>query len=129
MVVQLNLTHSIDKPTTRSSVEKRAVRRRRVRLAAKVAFGATMADCTIRDISDSGARVHAPTVLGLPEEVHVLIFREGRIMRAKRVWDDFPFFGLRFLSTEPAEGGAGPQTAALRGAWDDWRRSHLGEEA
>lgn len=129
MVAQLNLELSMAKPTKQLPVENRATRRRRVILAAKVAFGATTADCTIRDISESGARVHAPTVLGLPEEVHLLIFREGRIVRAKRIWADFPFFGLKFLSTEPAEGDARPDTQPLRDAWGDWLRSQSRDES
>ena len=106
-----------------SQAEKRATRRERVLLAAKVAFGATTADCTVRDLSDAGAKIHAPSVLGLPEEVHLLIFSEGRILRARRVWASFPFFGLKFIGTEQVEESTRPQTAALRKSWDEWARS------
>jgi hypothetical protein len=94
-----------------------------VLLQAKISFNVTVADCTIRDLSEAGARIHAPTVLGLPDEAYLLILREGLVVRARRAWAQFPSFGLKFLSAEAIEVGTGPQTALLRDAWEAWVRS------
>ena len=106
-------------PEGESYVERRVKRRKRVQLPAKIAFGASAADCMIRDLTDSGARIHAPTVLGLPDQVFLLIMSEGLVVRTRRVWADFPAFGLRFLEVEPIEKSTRPETAPLRLAWEE----------
>jgi hypothetical protein len=78
------------------------------------------ADCTIRDISEGGAQVHAPSVLRLPEEVYLLIMCEGLVIHARRVWTRFPLCGLEFLSAEEIDKSTRPQTAPLREAWAAW---------
>ena len=108
-------------PEAESFVERRGKRRKRVQLPAKIAFGATAADCMIRDLTDGGARIHAPTVLGLPDQVFLLITSEGLVVRTRRVWADFPAFGLRFLEVEPIEKSTRPETAPLRLAWEELR--------
>ncbi|HVM98686.1 MAG TPA: PilZ domain-containing protein [Caulobacteraceae bacterium] len=110
-----------------SQVEQRASPRRKVLLAAKVAVGVATADCTIRDISESGAQVHAPSVLRLPDEVHLLIMCEGLVIRARRAWARFPLCGLKFISAEQIETSQHPQAAPLREAWKDWMRSPASE--
>ena len=70
----------------------------------------------------SGARIHAPSVLGLPETVHLLIPRARLMVRSRRVWSDFPHFGLRFVHTETLEESADGKVVSL-GAWSDWPRS------
>ncbi len=89
----------------RSPEEKRAYPRKQVRLAAKIALGETTADCTVLDISEGGAQVHAPTVLRLPNEVLLLLVRDGLVVRARRVWSRFPLCGLEFLSAKEIDGG------------------------
>ena len=123
MSAQLKLDSLADELTRGPPVEQRASRRKRVLLAAKVAFNMTMADCTIRDLSEGGARIHAPTVLGLPNELYLLIMREGLVIHAKRIWAGFPHFGLKFLAAEGVEESTWPQAAPLRKAWEDWSRS------
>ena len=103
-------------------VDQRVSPRRKVLVAAKVAFGATTADCTIRDISVSGAQLHAPSVLRLPEDVHLLIMSEGLVIHARRVWARFPLCGLEFVSAQPVERSTHPQAAPLQQAWRDAKR-------
>jgi PilZ domain-containing protein len=119
----LKLESLVDDLTRHSGLEKRTQLRKRVLLAAKISFNMTVADCSVRDLSEAGARLHAPSVLGLPDEVHLLIMREGLVIHARRVWAQFPAFGLKFLSAEPIDGCTRPQAAPLRKAWDDWLRS------
>jgi hypothetical protein len=120
-VASLNVDSLTAEPEGESFVERRVKRRKRVQLPAKIAFGASAADCMIRDLTDSGARIHAPTVLGLPDQVFLLIVSEGLVVRTRRVWADFPAFGLRFLEVEPIEKSTRPETAPLRLAWEELR--------
>jgi hypothetical protein len=101
-------------------IEKRTRRRRRVLLAGKLAFGMVASDCTIRDLTEVGAKVLAPTVAGVPDEVFLLIMREGLVVRARRVWSKPPLFGLKFLEAEDVETSAKPQAAPLRRIWSEW---------
>ena len=120
-MASLNVESLTAEPEGESFVERRVKRRKRVQLPAKIAFGASAADCMIRDLTDSGARIHAPTVLGLPDQVFLLIMSEGLVVRTRRVWADFPAFGLRFLEVEPIEKSTRPETAPLRLAWEELR--------
>lgn len=120
-MASLNVESLTAEPEGESFVERRVKRRKRVQLPAKIAFGATAADCMIRDLTDSGARIHAPTVLGLPDQVFLLIVSEGLVVRTRRVWADFPAFGLKFLEVEPIEKSTRPETAPLRLAWEELR--------
>jgi len=101
--------------------EQRASPRRNVSLAAKVAIGAATADCTIRDVSASGAKLHAPSVLRLPEEVRLVILSEGILVHAQRVWARFPLCGLKFISVEEIQRSRHPDAVQLRDAWETWR--------
>ena len=118
-MASLNVESLTAEPEGESYVERRVKRRKRVQLPANIAFGASAADCMIRDLTDSGARIHAPTVLGLPDQVFLLIMSEGLVVRTRRVWADFPAFGLRFLEVEPIEKSTRPETAPLRLAWEE----------
>ena len=120
-MASLNVESLTAEPEDASFVERRVKRRKRVQLPAKIAFGASAADCMIRDLTDTGARIHAPTVLGLPDQVFLLIMSEGLVVRTRRVWADFPAFGLKFLEVEPIEKSTRPETAPLRLAWEELR--------
>jgi hypothetical protein len=98
-------------------------------MAAKVAVGGGAVDCTIRDISASGVQLLAPSVLRLPEEVHLLILAEGLLIHAERVWARFPLCGLRFISVEDIRRSAHPQAAQLREAWESWRAEQQAADA
>ena len=119
MVVQLKLGRLL---LWRSEVEQRTAPRIKVRLAAEISLGATTAECTIRDISASGAQVDAPSVLRLPDEVHLLVLSEGLLIHARRVWCRFPLCGVSFVSSEEVEKSTHPRAPLLKQAWDDWRR-------
>ena len=101
--------------------EQRASPRRNVSLAAKVVIGAAAADCTINDISASGAKLHAPSVLRLPEEVRLVILSEGILVHAQRIWARFPLCGLKFISVEEIQRSKHPDAGPLRQAWEAWR--------
>jgi hypothetical protein len=108
-------------PAPASEAEQRASPRKQVFMAAKLALGGGAVDCAIKDISDSGIRLLAPSVLCLPDQVHLLILSEGLLVHAQQIWARFPLCGLRFLSVEDIRRSTHPQAPPLREAWKSWR--------
>jgi len=106
------------------AAEKRAKRRHRVFLAGKISYGGYSTDCTIRDLNDVGARVHVPGAIGLPDEVSLLILREGLVVRCKRIWARPPLYGLSFVEAEDIQSARRAQHVALRQVWLDWTSRH-----
>jgi hypothetical protein len=109
-----------------AAIEQRASPRRKVRMPAKVGIGGAAVDCTVTDISASGAQLHAQSVLRLPDEVQVLILSEGLLIHARRVWARFPACGLKFTSVEAIQRSAHPQAGVLKEAWATWRLEQIG---
>jgi hypothetical protein len=77
-------------------------------------------DCTIRDLSETGARIHVPAAIGLPDEVALLVLREGMVRLSRRVWSRAPFFGLEFLDAEAVNTTEKSQYAPLKRVWQEW---------
>ena len=102
-----------------AAAERRSHGRRRANLAAKLGLGKTTADCKILDLSHGGACIEAPSVRVLPDEVYLLIHDDGVVVRARCVWAELPWFGLKFLDVEAIEESTRPQTVALRIAWKE----------
>lgn len=100
--------------------ELRGRRRQRVFLAGKIAHGMVVCDCTIRDLSPAGARVHVPSVIGLPDEVRLLVLREGLLVRARRIWTRETLFGLEFVEAEDIQKSRKPQAEPMRRIWQAW---------
>ncbi len=101
--------------------EKRTVRRNRVLFAGKLTNGhGLVMDCTIRDLNDDGARVHVPSAIGLPDEVALLVLREGVVRLCRRTWSRSPLFGLQFLDAEDINTTTKAQYAPLKRIWQDW---------
>ena len=108
-------------PRAETEVEQRGSPREKVFMAAKVAVGGGAVDCTVRDISETGAQLHAPSVLRLPDKVHLLILSDGLLIHADRVWARFPLCGLKFVTFEEIEDSTHPQAGPLQRAWKAWR--------
>lgn len=119
MIAQLKLGWLT--PRNETEVEQRGSPRANVFLAAKVAAGGGAVDCTVRDISETGAKLHAPSVLRLPDKVHLLILSEGLLIHADRVWARFPLCGLKFITFEEIGDSTHPQAGPLQQAWEAWR--------
>jgi hypothetical protein len=58
--------------------------------------GRTTLDCTIRDISLTGARVQLVSAINIPEDFELLIVREDMIIPARRRWQRGTSVGLEF---------------------------------
>jgi PilZ domain-containing protein len=84
--------------------------RTRTYLSGKLAYGdgdgpesAYTLDCSIRDLSESGARISIAQQQSLPTHVYLVIMRHAVTHLAKVVWQQFPNRGLQFLKTYPSE--------------------------
>lgn len=81
--------------------------RHRTCLNGKLVFGADMLtsdnaltlDCTIRDISEGGARVTLGNHQPLPLELYLIVVRDCAVHRAQLVWRKYPARGFKFLKT------------------------------
>ena len=78
--------------------EKRKTARRRVLKEGKIIFadGMRVIDCTIRDLSDSGARLLIASTVGIPDTFHLFEKSSGMIYRATVVWRQPSAIGVKF---------------------------------
>ena len=99
--------------------ERRAEPRLRVLLAGKLASAdsAFTADCTIRNLSETGALI-VISDLALPADPFLIVIRHAFLHRAKTAWRRGSKAGLSFVSSwrmTDSEGGVVP----LRSLWLD----------
>ncbi len=82
--------------------ERREHLRRKTLLSGKVAFnnGWGALDCTVRDLSDGGAKIRLGGWLNLPKELELHLDR-GDKYRCERVRFADDFLSVRFLETLP----------------------------
>ena len=77
---------------------RRVAERNRVLLGGKIVFGngAYSYDCTIRDMSASGARIGIPGATVLPKEFFLLDLKRGAAFHAELLWRNAMQAGVRF---------------------------------
>jgi hypothetical protein len=76
--------------------EKRAVPRRRVLKAGKIEVGGGAIDCTVRNLSNTGAALNVPSPVGIPDKF-VLVIPSDQLRRPCRVvWRKMGRIGIRF---------------------------------
>jgi hypothetical protein len=83
--------------------EKRGGPRQRVLKSGKIIFagGSFSVDCTIRNMSDTGARLQVPTTVPIPDRFS-LVDVQARIQRvAKVAWRKGDLIGVRFYPPKP----------------------------
>jgi hypothetical protein len=85
--------------------ERRTSTRRRTFLGGVLAFQGRYAtlDCTIRNLSETGARIAVDGSAILPDEFDFTITRNDRAFRARVVWRNAEAAGLALASTNIAE--------------------------
>ncbi len=78
--------------------DKRKVPRRRVLKEGKIVYadGLRVLDCTIRDISENGARLLIANTIGLPDEFHLFEKSSGLLYPATIVWRQANAIGVQF---------------------------------
>jgi PilZ domain len=77
--------------------EKREARRHRVLKQGRLAFdNGGAVDCTVRNLSDTGARIEVISPVGLPEIFTLLIPADDFSRRCHAVWNDNKRIGVVF---------------------------------
>lgn len=78
--------------------ERRTTPRRRVLKEGKIVFadGVRVLDCTIRDMSDEGARLLIANPLGVPQHFLLLEKSNGLLHPASVVWQRKDSIGVKF---------------------------------
>ena len=82
-----------------ATTEGRASERTRTFLKAVIEFnnGAAKLDCTVKNISATGARIDIAASVNLPKEFNLQIPHRGEVLRVQMVWREKSSIGVSFL--------------------------------
>ena len=76
--------------------DKRRSKRRRVLLGARITYrGRTSTECTVRDLSETGACLLVASPIGIPDTFD-LVFVDGTVKSCKREWRKANKIGVSF---------------------------------
>ncbi len=80
--------------------ERRKTARRRMLAAARIVFNnrQSVLDCTVKNLSQGGACLRAPNMLGVPESFELWLGSSGGRYRCAAVWRTGRQIGVRFAS-------------------------------
>jgi PilZ domain len=76
--------------------EHRIAARRRVLKAGSISFGGGAIDCTVRNISDTGAALEVVTPLFTPDRFNLVVQSDGLIRPCHIVWRKERRIGIAF---------------------------------
>ena len=109
------MTGSIDRPAAPPQ-EGRNTRRQRVLLGGKIAYdnGNYTCDCSIRDLSATGARLGIRGGTVLPKYFYLLDLRNGMAYECEVVWRNAAQTGVKFLGSTALSELTDPKLRYLR---------------
>src|SRR5690348_8656364 len=110
---------SISPPELPPTAERRPERRRRTLLGGRVSYdsGAHVFDCTIRDLSESGARITVPGQQPIASQVYLINIRDRIVYEAVVVWNRGGQAGLSFRRKLPIAELADESLHYLKRLW------------
>ncbi|MBR1171309.1 PilZ domain-containing protein [Bradyrhizobium sp. DASA03005] len=76
--------------------ERRDKARHRVLKAGTIEFGGGAIDCTVRNLSDTGAALDVTSPVGIPDHFTLFVQADGRHLRCTVVWRKEKRIGVRF---------------------------------
>lgn len=92
--------------------EKRSVPRKRVLKAGTIAFGGAVIDCTVRNLTASGALLEVESLLGVPPRFVLVVPSDGISRSCRMIWASERRIGIRFECPDAAatnqKEGSGP---------------------
>ena len=99
--------------------ERRPKTRKRVLLTGIIAYGegAHSFHCTIRNLSESGARLAVANSMLFPSDFYLINIRDRVAYDAKLVWNKSSEIGVTFKATIPLASIADPALAFLKRLW------------
>lgn len=78
--------------------EHRTSQRRRTLKAGTISFGGGAIDCTVRNLSESGAALDVISPIGIPERFTLLVEADHRHLPCRVVWRKEKRIGVHFES-------------------------------
>ena len=92
-----------------TNANARGSERMRAFMAARILFNKDMMqlDCTIRNLSEGGAKLQISGAVALPDEFDLMIPQKNQRRRARLCWRQDDACGVRFLDIPAAEGETG----------------------
>lgn len=85
----------------------------------KIVFGggSFIMDCTIRDLTSSGAKLRVTDSKDVPETIHLFTKSDEKIVPGRVVWRTTRELGVQFSGDpEPVREASDPRIRSLRGA-------------
>jgi PilZ domain len=112
------LTEAADANVIPPLTERRKSPRKKSLLFGKLAFasGAESLDCTICDISLSGARISLPQAQTVPADLYLIVMRSGIAHRSEVRWRTGSQLGVRFLNSISLDGDTS-EVEFLKALW------------
>ena len=80
----------------RSMSEHRTSLRKRVLKAGEIEFGGGAIDCTVRNLSETGAALSVESPVGIPAEFNLVILSDDVNRRCRVVWRKEKRIGVTF---------------------------------
>jgi len=77
-------------------VEKRVTSRNRVLKAGTIEFGGGAIDCTVRNVSNTGAALDVTSPVGIPEKFTLVVPADGLRLPCRIVWRRERRIGVAF---------------------------------
>lgn len=105
-------------PARTEATQRRGTSRQRCFFACRIVFGpeAFTLDATIRDVSDTGARIRLPSPMPLPKSFRVIL-RDGMCQETEIVWRRGQELGVRFLVPVDLQDPTDASVRMLRRLW------------
>ena len=104
--------------TVQKADNARNVARQRVLLGGRIVFGQDFTcECTIRDLSETGARVRVPPGASLPNEFVLVDLPHGRAFEATVAWRRDEHLGVAFRAAHDLTGTVPPEFQRIRAIW------------
>jgi len=102
-------------------VDERGANRKRILLSGKVVYGEGnfAHDCTIRNLSETGARITLPKGECVPTRVFLIDKRTATAYEAAVTWIKAPDFGLQFHQVFHLEGQIPDKLQFLKRVWSE----------
>jgi len=99
--------------------DKRRAARRRVLFSGKLvnADASATFDCTIRDLSATGAKVRLAGTAPVPSEIWLIEVREGLAFKCRVAWRALPQLGLEFTETHDLKVAGTAEERMLKRIW------------
>jgi hypothetical protein len=99
--------------------ERRPKGRKRVLLTGIVTYaeGAFSFDCTLRNLSETGARIAIGKNMQFPSDFYLINVRDRVAYDAKLIWNSSTEVGVTFKNTLPLAGITDPKLSFLKRLW------------